>query len=286
MLHPSTLCLHAVTLPRNSFYVPTMVARCARAVRKVGYFGPVFPDGQGDCGNHCVPMHRTAQILTQSKNSHNELTQTIFRTKNARLLSVVYLHLLFLPCGRMLPLLWVVFMVDTGQLSHSWALCLRCAEPPPMYNTPCMFVMDASGRARTCPMLSVRRRDCPASASPMRRCTPPTPAPVSLLQRVTEEAIQAHARVSLGNVYFDQRLYLYAVNMYVTAYNSLHSDQVSRYLLGSGVQGCNPPRVRSAVAGQSCLPVSRARSMSQSQTPVFLRRKGPDRSGQRCRAPG
>ena len=39
---------------------------CARAVRKVGYFGPVFPDGQGDRGNYCVPMRRTAQILTQS----------------------------------------------------------------------------------------------------------------------------------------------------------------------------------------------------------------------------
>ena len=42
--------------------------RCARAVRKVGYFGPVSPDGEGDCGHYCVPMHRTAQILTQSKN--------------------------------------------------------------------------------------------------------------------------------------------------------------------------------------------------------------------------
>ena len=39
----------------------------ARAVWKLGYFGPVFPDGQGDCSSYCVPIHRTAQILTQSK---------------------------------------------------------------------------------------------------------------------------------------------------------------------------------------------------------------------------
>ena len=42
--------------------------RCLRAVpavRKVGYFGPIFPDGQGDHSNYCVPIHRTVQILTQ-----------------------------------------------------------------------------------------------------------------------------------------------------------------------------------------------------------------------------
>ena len=44
-------------------------------VRKVGCFGPVFPDGQGDRGNYCVPIHRTAQILAQSKNEDNDLTQ-------------------------------------------------------------------------------------------------------------------------------------------------------------------------------------------------------------------
>ena len=27
---------------------------------KVGYFGPLFPDGQGDRSNYCVPMRRTA----------------------------------------------------------------------------------------------------------------------------------------------------------------------------------------------------------------------------------
>ena len=29
--------------------------RCACAVRKVGYLGPAFNDGQGDRGNYCVP---------------------------------------------------------------------------------------------------------------------------------------------------------------------------------------------------------------------------------------
>ena len=57
--------------------------RCARAVRKVGSFGPVSPDGQGDRNNYCVLAHRTAQILTQSKN----LDKAMFHTENAGLLS-------------------------------------------------------------------------------------------------------------------------------------------------------------------------------------------------------
>ena len=39
--------------------------RCARAVRKVGEFLSVFPDGQGGCGDCCVTIHRAAEILTQ-----------------------------------------------------------------------------------------------------------------------------------------------------------------------------------------------------------------------------
>ena len=57
--------------------------RCARAVRKVGYFGSVSPDGQGDRSNYGVPIRRTAQILTQSKNSD----KVMFHTENAGLLS-------------------------------------------------------------------------------------------------------------------------------------------------------------------------------------------------------
>ena len=35
------------------------------AVRKVGYFGPVSPDGQGDRSHYRGPRHMTAQIPTQ-----------------------------------------------------------------------------------------------------------------------------------------------------------------------------------------------------------------------------
>ena len=59
-LAPFTLCLWGLTV------------RCARAVRNVGYFGPVFPDGPGVFGNYCVPKRRTAQIPTQSNNSDHE----------------------------------------------------------------------------------------------------------------------------------------------------------------------------------------------------------------------
>ena len=52
--------------------------RFARVVRKVGYLGPIFPDGQGDHGNSCVPIHMTTQILTEFKNSDNELKQTMY----------------------------------------------------------------------------------------------------------------------------------------------------------------------------------------------------------------
>ena len=61
--------------------------RCACAVQKVGYFGPISPNGQGDGGHDCVARRRTAQIPIQSKNSDDELKQTVFPTKNARLLS-------------------------------------------------------------------------------------------------------------------------------------------------------------------------------------------------------
>ena len=53
-----------------------------RAVRKVGYFAPIFPDDQGDRSSYCVPIHRTTQILSHSKTSDNELKRTIFPTKN------------------------------------------------------------------------------------------------------------------------------------------------------------------------------------------------------------
>ena len=61
--------------------------RCAHTVRKVGYVGPVFPDGQGGRNNYRVPRHGTVQILTQPKNSDNEVQQTMLHPENARLLS-------------------------------------------------------------------------------------------------------------------------------------------------------------------------------------------------------
>ena len=43
------------------------------------------------------------QIPTQSKNSDNELKQTMFHTENAKMLPVFGLNLLCLARGRMLP---------------------------------------------------------------------------------------------------------------------------------------------------------------------------------------
>ena len=71
-----------VVLPGNDedFMDPPCVrgctVRCARAVRKVGYFGPIFPDGAGDRSNYCVPtctgllrfvLSAKSQIMNQDK---------------------------------------------------------------------------------------------------------------------------------------------------------------------------------------------------------------------------
>ena len=61
--------------------------RCARAVRKVGYFGPIFPRWPRGHSDYCFPRRRTTQIPSQCKNSDNELKQTLFPPKNARLRS-------------------------------------------------------------------------------------------------------------------------------------------------------------------------------------------------------
>ena len=57
------------------------------------------------------------QTPTHSKNSDNELKQTMLHTENARMLSVFYPNLLFLACGRMLLRWWVVSRVVMGKLS-------------------------------------------------------------------------------------------------------------------------------------------------------------------------
>ena len=54
---------------------------CACTLRKVGYCRPIFPDGPGDRSNYCVPIHGSSQILTQPKNSDNELKQPTFPLK-------------------------------------------------------------------------------------------------------------------------------------------------------------------------------------------------------------
>ena len=69
-----------------TYAVPVLCACCAKSSL---FLDPFFPDGDGDCGSHCcVTKHRTTQILTQSKTSDNELKQTMFHTKNARLPSL------------------------------------------------------------------------------------------------------------------------------------------------------------------------------------------------------
>ena len=58
-------------------------ALCPRCAKTPPMLDPCSPDGQGDRSNCRVPMHRTAQILTQSKNSDN----AVFHAENATLLS-------------------------------------------------------------------------------------------------------------------------------------------------------------------------------------------------------
>ena len=84
-------------IPSDLARISSTAGMHACAVRKVGYFGPVFPDSQGDRCKHCVPTHKTAQILTWSKPPDNELNQTMFHTENTRVLSVFYLNPLFCP---------------------------------------------------------------------------------------------------------------------------------------------------------------------------------------------
>ena len=90
---------------------------CVRAVQNVGYVLPMAKVTEVPTG---FPDKGLPQIPTQSNNSAHELKQTMFHTQNARMLSVFYLNLLFylnLPCGRMLPLWWLVFRVVTGKLT-------------------------------------------------------------------------------------------------------------------------------------------------------------------------
>ena len=110
---------------------------CAHTVRKIGYFRPTGPaDGQGNRGNYCVPRHRAAQILTQSKNSDNELKQTTFPTENARLLpkSAVFA-------------LWAYTSMVVGGLQggHTKANLRMGAVPAPCRHAPLVCLYLVSG---------------------------------------------------------------------------------------------------------------------------------------------
>ena len=92
-------------------------------------FRPVFPDDQGDCGNFCSPVHRTAQIVTQSQKSENEFNQPMFHTENARLLSESAVFALWT---------YASLVVGGFQGGHGKrrsravrAICPCCAEAPP-----------------------------------------------------------------------------------------------------------------------------------------------------------
>ena len=121
--------------------VPALCPHCTK--RRL--FSTIFPDGQGDHRNHCVPTHRTAQIPTQSKNSDKQLKRTMFHTEIG-----CCLNLLFVPCGQMLPRWWVVFRVLMGKRYYDWVLCPCCAGMPPR----CVDALCASEHLTGAPPLS------------------------------------------------------------------------------------------------------------------------------------
>ena len=76
--------------------VPALHARCAKK-RLLWTHSPRW--SMSDRNSYCVPRHRTAQILTQPKNSDNELKQTRCRTENAGLRSKSAVSALWSPPG-------------------------------------------------------------------------------------------------------------------------------------------------------------------------------------------
>ena len=57
------LCFKGVTACLSPLHFGGRTVLCARAVRTVGYFRPVFPDGPGDCGNYFVQIQRLLRFL-------------------------------------------------------------------------------------------------------------------------------------------------------------------------------------------------------------------------------
>ena len=87
------------------------------------------------------------QIPAQSKTAANESKQTVFHSENARMLSVLYLNLLFVPRGRMLPRWWVGFGVATGKLPLG-AVPALCRIAPSLCIRPTMDGVYAHGLKR------------------------------------------------------------------------------------------------------------------------------------------
>ena len=151
--------------------------RCARAVRNT-HLGPISPDGRGDHSTFCVPMCRTAQILTQSQHSGNELNRPTFPTNNAGLLSV---SACFPPGDVALP---VVGGLQSGHGKAdllSGALQNRPLMVPPHLDgvcgdivaVPCGYAAFWQGASPLTPSPSAQATPCPPLPSPPQQLTPP-----------------------------------------------------------------------------------------------------------------
>ena len=92
-----------------------------RDVRKIGYFGPVFPNGQGNAVSIVFPYAGLLRFLLSPKAQILSQHTLYFPLK----VPDRCLNLLFLPCGRRW---WAVSRVVAGNLSHNWALWARCAQ--------------------------------------------------------------------------------------------------------------------------------------------------------------
>ena len=92
--------------------VHTVRMQCARSGK--------LSHGQGNCGDYCVPIHRTAQIPIQSQDSDNELKQTMFQTENPRVLSEPAVFALCTYASRLVG----GFQGGHRKANFYWALCL------------------------------------------------------------------------------------------------------------------------------------------------------------------
>ena len=151
--------------------------RCARAVRKVGYLGRVFTDGQGDCGNYCVPRHRTAAAFYPVQKLRKIAKTDSISHRKTRLLSVFLSE-----CA--VFALWTSPVVDSFQggrrkafalLGALPALCACCAIRPLLSLACCHSLL-----APPPPSLSQDHQTLPhAFICPARSTAPPCLAAVA-----------------------------------------------------------------------------------------------------------